>query len=99
MVGRIAFEDRSQERRERRRTCKGLGTGSFLAIGEAVHPIPWKTMTLQPVERVVVINVEQDKVRNRPLLAEQHQAETVIRQWLAAIYRYDGARPYWREER
>jgi hypothetical protein len=42
-------------------------------------------MTLQPVERVLVINVAREKVRNRPTRVEQHQPETIIRQWLAAI--------------
>jgi hypothetical protein len=49
-------------------------------------------MTLQPVERVQVINVDQKQGRSGPPRVAKHQPET-IHQWLAAIETDSNARP------
>ena len=74
-----------------------LGTGGLLGIGKELRSVPWTAMTVEPIERVVVLRIEKEKLRNAPPLREDTWQETASRSWLAGIYAHYGARPYWEE--
>jgi sporulation protein YlmC with PRC-barrel domain len=44
-----------------------LGTGGILGVGERVRAVPWTAMRIEPVERVVVLDVDKEKLHNAPL--------------------------------
>jgi sporulation protein YlmC with PRC-barrel domain len=72
-----------------------LATGGILGGGEQAHAVPWTAMEVRPVERVVVLNVDKKKLEYAPPLKEGVWEETASRRWLAGVYAYYGARPYW----
>jgi sporulation protein YlmC with PRC-barrel domain len=72
-----------------------LGTGGIVGVGEQVRAVPWTAMSVEPIERVVVLHVDQEKLDNAPPLEEGMWEETASRKWLAGVYAYYGARPYW----
>jgi PRC-barrel domain len=72
-----------------------LGTGGILGVGERVRAVPWTAMTVEPIERVVVLDVDREKLHNAPPLEEGVWEETASRKWLAGVYAYYRARPYW----
>jgi sporulation protein YlmC with PRC-barrel domain len=74
-----------------------LGTGGILGIGESIRAIPWQAMRVEPVERVVVLNIEREKFHHGPPLEEGAWRESASRRWLAGLYAYYGARPYWEQ--
>jgi sporulation protein YlmC with PRC-barrel domain len=74
-----------------------LSTGGVLGMGETIRAVPWQAMRVEPVERVVVLNVEREKLHNGPPLEESAWREGASRRWLAGLYAYYGARPYWEE--
>jgi hypothetical protein len=76
-----------------------LGTRGILGIGETIRAVPWKAMRVEPVERAVVLNIERERLHNGPPLEEGAWRESASRRWLAALYAYYGARPYWEEGR
>jgi sporulation protein YlmC with PRC-barrel domain len=72
-----------------------LGTGGILGVGERVRAVPWTAMSVEPIERVVVLDVDKEKLHNAPPLEAGVWEETASRKWLAGVYTYYGARPYW----
>jgi sporulation protein YlmC with PRC-barrel domain len=72
-----------------------LGTGGIWGVGERVRAVPWTAMRIEPVERVVVLDVDKEKLHNAPPLEAGVWEETASRKWLAGVYTYYGARPYW----
>jgi sporulation protein YlmC with PRC-barrel domain len=74
-----------------------LGTGGVLGIGETIRAAPWQAMRVEPVERAVVLNIGPETLHNGPPLEEDVWRESASRRWLAGLYAYYGARPYWGE--
>jgi hypothetical protein len=72
-----------------------LGTGGVLGVGEPVRAVPWTTMRVEPIERVVVLDIAKGKLHNAPPLEAGVWEETASRKWLAGVYTCYGARPYW----
>jgi len=74
-----------------------LGRGGLLGVGKTLHAVPWTAMRIEPIERVAVLYIEKEKLDNAPPFEEGASQETASRKWLAGIYAYYGARPYWDE--
>lgn len=72
-----------------------LDTGGLLGIGKKYHAVPWKAMTLEPIERVVVLDIDKAKLQSAPTIEKTQSTETADRRWLSQVYAYYGAEPYW----
>jgi sporulation protein YlmC with PRC-barrel domain len=72
-----------------------LGTGGILGVGERVRAVPRTAMRVEPIERVVVLGIDKEKLHKAPPLEAGAWEETASRKWLAGVYAYYGARPYW----
>lgn len=76
-----------------------LGRGGILGVGETRHAVPWTAIRIEPIERVAVLYIEKEKLDSAPPLEEGTWQEVASRRWLAGIYAYYGARPYWTENK
>lgn len=72
-----------------------LDTGGFLSLGKKLHAVPWKAMTLEPIERVVVLTIDKETLHNAPTIRKSKSTEAADRHWLSQVYAYYGAEPYW----
>ena len=72
-----------------------LGTGGILGVGERLRAVPWTAMRVEPIERVLVLDIDKEKIHDAPPLKAGVWEETASRKWLAGVYTYYGARPYW----
>jgi sporulation protein YlmC with PRC-barrel domain len=76
-----------------------LSRGGLLGVGKTLHAVPWTAIRIEPIERVAVLYIEKQKLDSAPPLEEGIWQETASRRWLAGIYAYYGARPYWTESK
>lgn len=70
-------------------------TGGFLGLGKKLRAVPWKAMTLEPIERVVVLALDKEKLQHAPTIQKSRSTEAADRHWLSQVYAYYGAEPYW----
>jgi hypothetical protein len=52
-------------------------------------------MRVEPIERVVVLDIDKEKLHNAPPLEAGVWEETASRKWLAGVYTDYRAWPYW----
>lgn len=75
-----------------------LSFGGFLGMGDKLFAIPWEAFTVDTEEKVLVLNIDRETLRNAPGLDKDNWPEAMDGDdtWLAEIYDYYGYGPYWR---
>jgi sporulation protein YlmC with PRC-barrel domain len=72
-----------------------LSFGGFLGLGNKWVPVPWDAVVLRPAEKVLVLNIDKDKLQKAPNFDGPTLPELANRQWGAVIHTYYGYPPYW----
>jgi sporulation protein YlmC with PRC-barrel domain len=72
-----------------------LSFGGFLGLGNKWVPVPWDAVVLRPDEKVLLLNIEKDKLQKAPNFEGTTSPELANRQWGAVIHTYYGYPPYW----
>jgi sporulation protein YlmC with PRC-barrel domain len=72
-----------------------LSFGGFLGLGNKWVPVPWDAVTLRPDEKVLLLNIEKEKLEKAPNFEGTTLPELANRQWGAVIHTYYGYPPYW----
>jgi hypothetical protein len=72
-----------------------LSFGGFLGLGNKWVPVPWDALALQPDEKVLVLNIEKEKLQRAPNFEPSTLPDLANRQWGAVIHTYYGYPPYW----
>jgi sporulation protein YlmC with PRC-barrel domain len=72
-----------------------LSFGGFLGLGNKWVPVPWDAVVLRPDEKVLLLNIEKDKLQKAPNFEGTTLPELANRQWGAVIHTYYGYPPYW----
>jgi hypothetical protein len=72
-----------------------LSFGGFLGLGNKWVPVPWDAVALQPDEKVLVLNIEKEKLQKAPNFEPATLPDLANRQWGAVIHTYYGYPPYW----
>jgi sporulation protein YlmC with PRC-barrel domain len=69
--------------------------GGFWGLGDKWVPVPWDALTFKPDEKVLVLNLEKEKLQKAPNFERATLPELANRQWGAVIHTYYGYPPYW----
>jgi sporulation protein YlmC with PRC-barrel domain len=72
-----------------------LSFGGFLGLGNKWVPVPWDAVALRPAEKVLLLNIDKDKLQKAPNFDGTTLPELANRQWGAVIHTYYGYPPYW----
>jgi sporulation protein YlmC with PRC-barrel domain len=72
-----------------------LSAGGFLGMGNTLHAIPWGALTLNVDEKLFLVHISADEIRNAPGFNKDHWPSMADPQWATAIHRYFGREPYW----
>jgi sporulation protein YlmC with PRC-barrel domain len=72
-----------------------LSFGGFLGLGNKWVPVPWDAVVLRPAEKVLLLNIDKDKLQKAPNFEGTTLPELANRQWGAVIHTYYGYPPYW----
>jgi sporulation protein YlmC with PRC-barrel domain len=72
-----------------------LSFGGFLGLGNKWVPVPWDAVALRPDEKVLLLNVEKEKLQKAPNFEATTLPELANRPWGAVIHTYYGYPPYW----
>jgi hypothetical protein len=75
-----------------------LSFGGFLGLGNKWVPVPWDALALQPDEKVLVLNIEKEKLQKAPNFEPSTLPDLANRQWGAVIHTYYGYPPYWEKQ-
>jgi sporulation protein YlmC with PRC-barrel domain len=72
-----------------------LSFGGLLGLGSKWVPVPWDAVALRPEEKVLVLQIEKQKIEKAPNFEAATLPELANRQWGAVIHTYYGYPPYW----
>ena len=72
-----------------------LSFGGFLGMGDKLFAIPWSALTVDTVEKRLVLNVVKEQLENAPGFDKDKWPNMADQTWGAKVYGYYGSRPYW----
>ena len=75
-----------------------LSFGGFLGVGNKWVPVPWDALALLPDEKVLVLNIDKEKIQKAPNFEPATLPDLANRQWGAVIHTYYGYPPYWEKQ-
>lgn len=72
-----------------------LSAGGFLGMGNTLHAIPWGALTLNIDEKLFLVHITADEIKNAPGFDKDHWPSMADPQLATAVHRYFGREPYW----
>ena len=69
--------------------------GGFLSLGDKWVPVPWEALTFEPAEKLLILQIDREKLQKAPNFEKETLPELANRQWGAVIHTYYGYPPYW----
>jgi sporulation protein YlmC with PRC-barrel domain len=72
-----------------------LSFGGFWGLGDKWVPVPWDALTFKADEKVLILNIDKEKLQKAPNFDRATLPELANRQWGAVIHTYYGYAPYW----
>jgi sporulation protein YlmC with PRC-barrel domain len=72
-----------------------LSFGGFWGLGDKWVPVPWDALTFKADEKVLILNIDKEKLLRAPNFDRATLPELANRQWGAVIHTYYGYPPYW----
>src|SRR6201994_2885132 len=72
-----------------------LSEGGFLGMGTTLHAIPWSALTLNVDEKVFLVNLMADEIKNAPGFDKDHWPSMADPQWGSSVHQYYRQQPYW----
>lgn len=78
-----------------------LSFGGFKGLGDKLFAIPLEALTFKIRDRLAILNVEKDILKNAPGFDKEKWPDTAQYEagWLLDIYEYYGYSPYWRPDK
>lgn len=72
-----------------------LASGGFLGLGGKFFALPWDIIKVDTDEKVVIVDVEEDVIKNAPGFDKDNWPDLADLTWVEDVYRYYGREPYW----
>ncbi|SKC77424.1 PRC-barrel domain-containing protein [Paraburkholderia hospita] len=72
-----------------------LSEGGFLGMGTTLHAIPWSALTLNADEKVFLVALMADEIKNAPGFDKNHWPPMADPQWGPSVHEYYLQQPYW----
>jgi sporulation protein YlmC with PRC-barrel domain len=95
-LGKI--EDLVIDTRNGRAAYAILSFGGVLGMGDKHFAIPWEALSFDLSEKVVVLNIDKDRLKNAPGFDKDSWPDMSDTAWGTQLYSHYGYRPYWEEE-
>jgi sporulation protein YlmC with PRC-barrel domain len=92
------IEDLVVDTRDSRIAYAILSFGGFLQMGDKHFAIPWAALAFNVAEKVAVLNVDKDRLKNAPGFDKDHWPDMADTEWGSQIHGHYGYRPYWETE-
>ena len=71
-----------------------LSFGGFLGMGGKLFAVPWNALTLDTEDKVFVLNVEKDRLKDAPGFDKDKWPDMADQAWAKEIHFYYGTEPY-----
>ncbi|MGB3222892.1 MAG: PRC-barrel domain-containing protein [Desulforhopalus sp.] len=72
-----------------------LSFGGFLGLGEKYFAIPMEALTLDPEDKVFILNVPKEKLDAKNGFDKDNWPNMADREWATGIYSHYEYKPYW----
>jgi sporulation protein YlmC with PRC-barrel domain len=72
-----------------------LSEGGFLGMGTTLHAIPWGALTLNVDEKLFLVNLMAEEIKNAPGFDKDHWPSMADPTWGASVHQYYHQDPYW----
>ena len=92
------IEDLVIDSRDSRVAYAILSFGGFLGVGDKHFAIPWQALTLDPSEKVAVLNINKERLTNAPGFDRDNWPDMTDSNWATKIHSHYGYKPYWTDE-
>src|SRR3979411_2812405 len=90
-VGTI--EDLVIDSRDSRVAYAIVSFGGFLGMGDKHFAIPWQALTLDPSEKIAVLNINKERLTNAPGFDRDNWPDMTDSNWATKIHSHDGDKP------
>ena len=67
--------------------------GGFWGLGDKWVPVPWDTVALQPDQKVLLLQIENEKIQEAPNFEPITLPDLANRSWGVVIHTYTGIFP------
>jgi sporulation protein YlmC with PRC-barrel domain len=67
-----------------------LSFGGFLGMGEKLFAVPWNALTLDPINKRFILNVEKDRLKTAPGFNKENWPNMADQTWNNEIHSYYG---------
>jgi hypothetical protein len=73
-----------------------LATGGILGIGEKLHAVPWRALTLQleTLDRRFILDIEKDRLDSAPGFDKDNWPDMIDESWISQTNTYYGTQHY-----
>jgi sporulation protein YlmC with PRC-barrel domain len=89
------IEDLVLDARDNRIAYAILSFGGFLGLGDRHFAIPWEALTIDLSQKVAVLDIDKDRLRNAPGFEKDNWPDMADPAWGSQVYRHYGYEPYW----
>jgi sporulation protein YlmC with PRC-barrel domain len=72
-----------------------LSEGGFLGMGSTLHAIPWGALTLNVDEKVFLVNLRAEQIKNAPGFDRDHWPAMADPKWASSVHDFYHLEPYW----
>lgn len=95
-LGKI--EDLVIDTRNNRVAYAILSFGGILGMGDKHFAIPWEAFSFDLFEKVAVLSVEKDRLKNAPGFDKDNWPDMAGTAWGTQLHGHYGYKPYWEED-
>jgi sporulation protein YlmC with PRC-barrel domain len=72
-----------------------LSEGGFLGMGSTLHTIPWGALTLNVDEKVFLVDLMSEQIKNAPGFDKDHWPMMADPLWASSVHDFYHRQPYW----
>ena len=72
-----------------------LSFGGFLGMGNKLFAIPWSALSVDTIEKRLVLNVAKERLERAPGFDKDQWPDMADQAWGATIHSYYGSKPSW----
>ncbi|RFU45634.1 PRC-barrel domain-containing protein [Paraburkholderia sp. DHOC27] len=76
-----------------------LSEGGFLGMGTTLHAIPWGALTLNVDEKLFLVDLMAEQIKNAPGFDKDHWPSMADPLWASSVHDYYHRQPYWSKAR
>lgn len=72
-----------------------LSFGGILGMGDKLFAVPWNALSLNQREKVFILNIDKERLKNAPGFDKKNWPDTSDRIWQTEVQRFYDSPPSW----